>query len=42
MLLVVRYVLWFWGMVARGRRDLVLENVALRHQLEVLGGAART
>ena len=36
MLLVVRYVLRFWGMVARERRDLVLENIALRHQLEVL------
>ena len=36
MLLLVRYVLRFWGTVARERRDLVLENIALRHQLEVL------
>ena len=36
MLLVVRYVLRFWGTVARERRDLALENIALRHQLEVL------
>ena len=36
MLLVVRYVLRLWGMIARERRDLVLENIALRHQLEVL------
>ncbi len=36
MLLVVRYVLRFWGTVARERRDLVLENIAPRHQLEVL------
>ena len=36
MLLVVRYVLRFWGTVAKKRRDLVLENIALRHQLEVL------
>ena len=36
MLVVVRYVLRFWGTVARERRDLVLENIALRHQLEVL------
>ena len=36
MLLVVKYVLRFWGTVARERRDLVLENIALRHQIEVL------
>ena len=36
MLVVVRYVLRFWGAVARERRELVLENIALRHQLEVL------
>ena len=36
MLLMVRYVLRFWGTVARERRELVLENIALRHQLEVL------
>jgi hypothetical protein len=36
MLLVVRYVLRFWGTVGRRRRDLVLENIAFRHQLEVL------
>lgn len=36
MLVVVRYVLLFWGTVARERRELVLENIALRHQLEVL------
>lgn len=33
MLLVVRYVLRSWGIVARGRRDRVFENLALRHQL---------
>lgn len=36
MLLVVRYVQRFWGTVARERRDLVLENIALRHQMEIL------
>ena len=36
MLLVLRYVLRVWGRVARERRDLVFENIALRHQLEVL------
>jgi len=36
MLLVARYVLRFWGTIARERRDLMLENLALRHQLEVL------
>jgi hypothetical protein len=32
MRLVARYVLRFWGMVARKRRDLMLENIALRRQ----------
>jgi hypothetical protein len=36
MLLLVKYVLRFWGMVAREQRELALENIALRHQLEVL------
>ncbi len=36
MLLVVRYVLRFWGTLAGERRDLMLENIALRHQIEVL------
>ena len=36
MLLVLRYVLRVWGSVAPERRDLVLENIALRHQIEVL------
>ena len=31
MLLVVRYGLRFWGTVAKERRDLVLENIPLRH-----------
>ena len=35
MLLVVRYVLQFWGTVALDRRNLMLENIALRHQVEV-------
>jgi len=36
MLLVLRYVSQAWGMLGRDRRDLVLETIALRHQLEVL------
>src|SRR5687767_5437966 len=36
MLLMLRLVLRFWGTVGRERRDLVLANIALRHQLEVL------
>lgn len=36
MLLVLRYVLQSWGMLGRDQRDLVLETIALRHQLEVL------
>ena len=36
MLLVLNYVLRLWGGIARDRRDLVLENIALRHQVDVL------
>ena len=36
MLLVLNYVLRLWGRIARDRRDLVLENIALRHQVDVL------
>jgi hypothetical protein len=36
MLLVLRYVLRALGRIARERRDLVLENIALRHQIDVL------
>ena len=36
MLLVLNYVLRLWGEIARDRRDLVLENIALRHQVAVL------
>ena len=41
MLLVLRYVLRVWGRIAPQQRDLVLENIALRHQLEVLTRARR-
>lgn len=36
MLLMARYMFRLWSTVARERRDLLLENIALRHQLEVL------
>ena len=36
MLLVFRYLLLALGVAVRARRDLALENIALRHQLEVL------
>ena len=36
MLLLARCVFRMWSGLARDRRDLVLENIALRHQLEVL------
>ncbi len=36
MLLVLNYVLRLWGGIARDRRDLVLENIALRHEVDVL------
>ena len=36
MLTIVRGVLRVWGAIALDRRELVLENIALRHQLEVL------
>jgi putative transposase len=36
MLLVLNFILRLWGGLARDRRDLVLENIALRHQVEVL------
>jgi hypothetical protein len=36
MLLLVRYVLRFLVVVARERPGLVLENIALHHQIEVL------
>lgn len=36
MLIVVRLMFQLCGAVARERRELVLENIALRHQLEVL------
>ena len=36
MLLVLNYVLRLWGGIARDRRDLVLEHIALRHQVDVL------
>ncbi len=36
MLLVLNYVLRLRGGIARDRRDLVLENIALRHQVDVL------
>lgn len=41
MLVVLRYMLSAWGKVALERRELVLENIALRHQLEVLSRARR-
>ena len=40
MLLVVRYVLLFWGTVARERPDLVLENIAPRHLCNANNGSA--
>ena len=36
MLLVLNIMLRLWSSVARDRRELVLENIALRHQIEVL------
>ena len=36
MLMLARCVFRMWSGLARDRRDLVLENIALRHQLEVL------
>ena len=36
MVLVLNYVPPLWGGIARDRRDLVLENVALRHHVNVL------
>ena len=36
MLLVLNYVLRLCGGIARDRRDLVLEHIALRHQVDVL------
>jgi len=36
MLMFVRFILRVWGTVGREHRDLALENIALRHQLEVL------
>ena len=36
MLLAFRYLLQALGTAARERRELVLENIALRHQLEVV------
>ncbi len=36
MLLVFRYALAALGAAARERRELALENIALRHQIEVL------
>ena len=34
--LVLRHVLRFWRTVAGERRDLMLENIALRHLIDVL------
>jgi putative transposase len=39
MLLILRYLFVALGVVVRARRDLALENIALRHQLEVLARA---
>ena len=36
MLSVLNFVLRLWGGIAGGWRDLVLENTALRHQVDVL------
>ena len=36
MLSVLNFVLRLWGGIAGDRRDLVLENIALRHQVDVL------
>ena len=41
MLLVFRYALAAFRGAARERRELALENVALRHQLEVLSRSQR-
>ena len=41
MLLVLRYSLAALRALARERSELALENIALRHQLEVLSAADR-
>lgn len=41
MLLVLVFVLRLWSRIAGEQRDLVLENLALRHQLHVLARARR-
>lgn len=41
MLLVFRYALAAFSVAARDRRELALENIALRHQLEVVSRSRR-
>ena len=36
MVSVLTFVLRLWGGIAGDRRDLLLENIALRHQVDVL------